>query len=231
MCGRFSLTATMAALSQHYQLDSASDGIPPVPPSYNITPSQVVIAITASPSGSRTVQPLRWGLVPAWKKTFEGGLINARSETAAQKPSFRQALRQRRCLIAADGFYEWHNKQPYFFRLEPMGIFSFAGLWERWRGEDGTEIDTCTILNTSANSLMRPLHERMPVILHPHHYDLWLDPQVRDPHLVQPLLQPYPSHDMVAYPVSPWVNSPRHNDARCQEPLTVDAETLLVEQP
>lgn len=174
--------------------------------------------------GDRELAFLRWGLVPSWADDPAIGnrLINARSETVAEKPSFRTAFKRRRCLIPADGFFEWKkevkHKQPYLIGVEQDGPFAFAGLWEDWE-RDGEVIESCTILTTTANDLMRPLHERMPVILTAKDYDLWLDPSVQDAAAVLPLLQPYPAGEMFAYPVSTWVNDPKHEDPRCVERL------------
>jgi putative SOS response-associated peptidase YedK len=167
---------------------------------------------------------LRWGLVPHWADDIKIGysLINARSETAADKPAFRKAFRDRRCLILTDGFYEWQKledrKQPYYIRRRDGKPFAFAGLWESWsKGE--TPVQSCTILTTDANDLMRPLHDRMPVILDPGNFDRWLDPTVNKPAEVQPLLAPCPADWLQAIPVSTHVNNPRHEDASCVTPI------------
>ena len=149
-------------------------------------------------------------------------MINARAETLAEKPSFRVSLGRRRCLILADGFYEWQavgkKKVPYFIRLLDDRPFAFAGLWESWQGPDHTLVESCTIITTEANSLMRPIHDRMPVILPSECHQRWLDPALRDTAAVTPLLRPYPAQDMTAAPVSAYVNSPAHDDPRCIEP-------------
>ncbi|MFW6124721.1 MAG: SOS response-associated peptidase, partial [Pirellulales bacterium] len=148
--------------------------------------------------------------------------INARAETAATKPTFRTALRHSRCLVLADGFYEWQKqdgpKQPFYIRLQDARPFAFAGLWSRWQGEDET-IESCTLLTTKANESLRPLHDRMPVILPPGDYATWLDPAVQDPDVLVPLLRPYADDALEAYPVSRRVNSPTNDDPRCIEPL------------
>jgi putative SOS response-associated peptidase YedK len=150
-------------------------------------------------------------------------MINARGETVATKPAFRKAIRERRCLILADGFYEWQergrHKQPLFVRLANGRPFAFAGLWERWGGPDGTALDSCAIVTTTANDLLRPLHDRMPVILAPKDYDLWLDPSLQDVECLLPLLRPYPAEEMTAYPVSTRVNNPAHDAPDCIDPL------------
>ena len=144
-------------------------------------------------------------------------LINARSETVAEKPSFRQAFRQRRCIIPADGFYEWQRaegrKQPFFFRMRDESPFGFAGLWERWEGEGGEVLDSCTILTTEANEVLGPVHDRMPVIIHPEDYGLWLTAGERERPTLRDLLRPYPEDEMAGYPVSMLVNSPSNRGA------------------
>jgi putative SOS response-associated peptidase YedK len=158
-------------------------------------------------------------------------MINARSETVAEKPAFRAAFRRRRCLVVADGFYEWQKqngaKQPYFIRLRDTRPFAFAGLWEHWTGSDDSEIESCTLLTTQPNDLLKPLHNRMPVILHPQDYDLWLDPEVEEVTTLQHLFHPYPPSDMDAYPVSRWVNSPANDDPRCILPQSQPGDQRL----
>jgi putative SOS response-associated peptidase YedK len=174
-------------------------------------------------SRHRELTFLNWSLIPSWAEDPKIGdwMINARSETAADKPSFRSAFRKRRCLIPTDGFYEWQKnggkKQPFFIHRADAKPFAFAGLWEHWEG-DGQVIESCTILTTEANELMRPLHDRMPVILQPEDYDRWLDPRLDKPEAVQPLLRPYPSEALAAYPVTTLVNNPRNDKAECLKP-------------
>jgi putative SOS response-associated peptidase YedK len=182
--------------------------------------------VRVAPDGEeREVTHVRWGLIPGWAKDPAALplLINARAETAAEKPAFRGAMRYRRCLVPADGFFEWQRvgreKQPFHMRRRDGAPFALAGLWERWLGPDGSEIDTCALLTTEANELMRPIHDRMPVILDPPDFDLWLDPSVQDVEAIRPLLRPYPSEAMVAFPVSPLVNSARNDDPQCVLPL------------
>lgn len=219
MCGRFSLTQSVEAFAEAFQLDA----LPEWTPRYNIAPTQTVAAITALPSQSPQMRLLRWGLVPSWSKDLAIGakLINARAETVAEKPSFRAAFKQRRCLILADGFYEWQRldrktKQPYYFRLNSERPFAFAGLWERWQGDDNV-VETCTILTTQANELLQPVHDRMPVMLAPEQYDQWLDATTPAASLHQ-LLHPYPASAMQSYPVSTTVNSPMHDTPECVKP-------------
>lgn len=219
MCGRYTLTDPGDLLEEL--------GIPNPPalePRYNIAPTQEVAAVREVDEGRELVR-LRWGLIPSWAKEAAIGnrMINARSETAADKPSFRTALRRRRCLILTDGFYEWVKdgkvKQPHYIHLADRRPFTFAGLWERWtRGEDGP-IESCTILTTEANDAIRPLHHRMPVILEPADRDLWLDPEVRDPEPLEALMRPYRRDDLEHGPVSRLVNSPANDLAQCVEPL------------
>lgn len=222
MCGRFTLTDPDAELLTQFDLPN----LPPLEPRYNIAPSQPVPVVRlAVNKAARELVLVRWGLIPFWAQDPGIGarLINARAETVAEKPAFREAFRRRRCLVVADGFYEWQKqdgqKQPFYIRMRDGRPFAFAGLWERWRGADDTVIESCTLLTTGPNELMRPLHNRMPAILRPQDYNLWLDPEVQRPDLLQAVLIPYPAEEMIAYPVSRWVNSPDHDDPRCIEPL------------
>ena len=218
MCGRYTLSTPSGRLAEEFELDGAVE----ISPSYNVAPTQQVAAVVEDEDGRR-LEMLRWGLVPSWADDPGIGarMINARSETAPEKPSFRRAFRGRRCLIAADGFYEWKRenggKQPYYFRMQDGRPFAFAGLWESWeKGGDGALL-SCTILTTRANSVLNGIHERMPVILPPDAYDAWLDPDADREELGE-LMVPYPGDDLETYPVSRFVNSPRNNDERCVEP-------------
>ncbi len=219
MCGRHMLSTPAGRLAEELQLDEAAVDLPP---SYNVAPTQQVAAVLEE-DGRRRLEMLRWGLVPSWADDPEIGarMINARSETAPEKPSFRSAFRRRRCLIAADGFYEWKRenggKQPYYFRMQDGRPFAFAGLWESWKkGGEGT-LRTCAILTTRANSALSGIHDRMPVILPSDAYDAWLDPDADREELGE-LMIPYEGDDLETYPVSRFVNSPRNNDERCIEP-------------
>lgn len=220
MCGRFTLTAELGQLEDRFAFQAAELTYSP---SYNIAPSQSVLAVIGEEQNRAGY--LRWGLVPAWAKGPEMGrrLINARSESAADKPSFRTAFRRRRCLILADGFYEWRRtgkiKQPLYIRLQSRQPFAFAGLWEVWRDATKTPLYTCTILTTAANTLMQPIHERMPVILDPAAEAAWLDPHLTSPPDLLPLLQPYAPEVMEAFAVSSQVNSPRYNTPACLVPV------------
>ena len=223
MCGRFALTAPREAVKALFPLFD----LPNVAPNYNVAPTQAVLAVRVPPGQDKPAASLlKWGLVPSWADDPAVGyrMINARAETVAEKPAFRSAFRQRRCLVLADGFYEWQKvdrkKQPYLFRLRGGAPFAFAGLWEHWE-RDGRALDSCTILTTDANELVKPLHERMPVILAPADFERWLDPKGAKGPELQALLRPYPAEAMTAYPVSPHVNNARHNDAECVVPLAV----------
>jgi putative SOS response-associated peptidase YedK len=225
MCGRFTLTDPDADLAVQFNLPE----IPDMQPRYNIAPTQSVAAVRAAKeSAVRELAWLYWGLIPFWAKDPKIGarMINARSETVAEKPSFRTAFKRRRCLVMADGFYEWQKqnggKQPFFIHLRDRKPFAFAGLWEFWKGEDEVVIESCTLLTTTPNELIRPLHNRMPVILHPQDYELWLDPEMQEVERLQPLLHSYPSNEMNVYPISRFVNRPQNDDPRCIEPLPED---------
>jgi putative SOS response-associated peptidase YedK len=197
--------------------------VPDLTPRYNIAPTQQVAVVRASANGN-TLHMLRWGLIPSWSKDSSASarMINARSETAAEKPAFRAAFKQRRCLIPANGFFEWQGKgrqkQPFYFQLDDGQLFAFAGLWEAWKGPDGL-VETCTILTTNANDVLQPIHDRMPVIIDPANYALWLNSSLHDPGPLQDLLRPYPSEAMRTYPVSTVVNKPANETPQCVAPL------------
>jgi putative SOS response-associated peptidase YedK len=223
MCGRFTLFEPDKILAREF---GVSD-FPPGSPRYNIAPSQLLTAVRTTPTGSgREIALLRWGLIPSWSKDPAIGnrLINARAETAREKPSFRNAFRRHRCLIPASGFYEWlrweHGKQPYFVRMRDSHPFAFAGLWDRWESPDEGAVETCAILTTAANDVLAPIHDRMPVILPPGEYDRWLDPSLLDTDSLAPLLVPFPPEEMLAFPVSPRVNAPSTDDEGCIAPLS-----------
>ena len=218
MCGRFSLSQPAEAIAEVFALTEVLR----LEPRYNIAPTQLVATVLRKPEHSdRQFQLLRWGLIPSWAKDPAIGarLINARAETVTEKPSFRTAFRHRRCLVVADGFYEWQRqerkKQPFYFRLQDGKPFAFAGLWEHWEAPDGELTESCTILTTAANELLRPIHDRMPVILDRKDYDLWLDPAVQKIEPLQHMLCPYQSEAMVSYAVSTVVNNPANNSPEC----------------
>ncbi len=223
MCGRFALRTPVKTLAKEFKVTEA----PSVEARYNIAPTQNILAVQETPDG-RVMKSLKWGLVPSWAKDASMGarFINARSETVSEKPAFREAFKQRRCLIPADGFYEWqrtaNGKQPFFFQIRDGRPFAFAGLWDRWEGEDGM-IQSCTILTTEANEVLKPVHDRMPVILHPDTYDLWLHVDARKQELIKELLLPFPAEEMTSYPVSTTVNSARHQGAELVERLQLNS--------
>jgi putative SOS response-associated peptidase YedK len=216
MCGRFYLFCTGAAIAGLFDLAS----VPDLTARYNVAPSQPVAVVRLGEHG-RELLPLRWGLVPSWAKDAKFAPINARSETAADKPTFRSATSKRRCLIPVDGFYEWMRqgkaKQPFCFRLYDDRPFAFAGLWERWEGPTGP-VETCCILTTEANELVRPAHDRMPAILERGYFEQWLDPAEQNAEALAWMLRPHRADAMQAYPVSSLVNSPKNDDPRCLEP-------------
>lgn len=227
MCGRFTLRTPPARLAEFFSLFREPD----VPPRYNIAPSQPVAAIRFDENRTpREWVTLRWGLIPSWAKDAKIGyrLINARAETVAEKPAFRAAFKRRRCLIPADGFYEWKQldakkKQPYYITRPDGGPFAFAGLWEHWTPPDGSEVESCTIVTTEANEQMEELHDRMPVILDPDNYDRWLNPGVEDRDELVPLLRP-DAGALRLTPVSTLVNSPRNESAQCIAPAGQQGE-------
>lgn len=223
MCARYSITIASDTLRRLFGFEE----LPNVEPRYNVAPTQQVPTVRKGADGKRHFALLRWGLVPFWAKDLKIGqrLINARAETLAEKPSFRSAAKQRRCLVLADGFYEWSGakgaKQPHRFTLADGGPFGFAGLWERWRDPaDGTTLESCSIVTCQANPLVARIHARMPVILPPEAFDTWLD---RDRPLDQALalLRPYPAQAMVTYPVSKALNRPVNDEPSLIEPVAL----------
>jgi putative SOS response-associated peptidase YedK len=218
VCGRFNQTASGDEVAEAFALDE----VPQLAPRYNIAPTQPVAAIGIQPkTGRRGLALLSWGLVPSDALGGERGFINARAETAAEKPSFSEAFARRRCLIPATGFYEWQKldakrRQPWLIRLATGRVFAFAGLWEPPTAQGGTP--TCTILTTEPNEVARPIHDRMPVILPPLDYARWLDPGVTSAEVLRPLLGPFPAAAMTAFPVSTRVNNPAFDDPACVAP-------------
>jgi putative SOS response-associated peptidase YedK len=227
MCGRFALMTPTEMLVKLFDVpETAVESLPPSVPRYNIAPTQPVAAIRLNENGERDFTFFHWGLIPSWSKDIQIGsrMINARSETVTEKPSFRNAFKRRRCLIPADGFYEWQKqadgKQPMFIRPSEGAKrpFALAGLWEFWSDPDGGTIQSCTILTTAPNELMAAIHNRMPVIVEPEDFDLWLNPEP-DPEQGLHLLRPYPAEKMMAYPVSTVVNNPRNDVPECVQPI------------
>lgn len=225
MCGRYRLSRRKEVLADHFQAD-ISDFY--WEPRYNIAPTQQVPVIRLHERGvTRRASLVCWGLIPYWAKSpsIATSTVNAKSETAATKPAFRYCMESRRCLIPADGFYEWRRdgkvKQPFCFEVGDGGLFAFAGLWDRWRERDGNVLETCTILTTTANALMRDIHDRMPVILPADRYHRWLDPTMRDPARAMELLKPFDPKLMRCYAVSTRVNTVANDDEECSRPLVL----------
>jgi putative SOS response-associated peptidase YedK len=205
-------------IAEHFDLEE----VPVLAPRFNIAPGQGIATVSISePQQKPTLQLRRWGLIPSWAKDERIGnrQINARSETVAEKPAFRRAFRQRRCLVPGDGFYEWSGaaspKQPYHIGLEGAAVFGFAGLWEHWRNPDGRVIESCTLLTTEANGVLRELHSRMPVIVDPTRYALWLDPDISDPEQLTPAIESGLADALQFYPVGLHVNNTRRDDLHC----------------
>lgn len=221
MCGRFTLTSNMDDLQGRFGFE-ARDLV--YRPSYNIAPTQLVLAVTND--GQRRAELMRWGLVPFWAKDIKIGyrMINAVGETAATKPAFRAAFKKRRCLILADGFFEWRKdgkeKIPTFIFLKSREPFAFAGLWETWKSPEGETVKSCTIVTTKPNEFMEPIHNRMPAILSGETEALWLDPMTEDSEVLQPLIQGAPVELMESCVVSSLVNSPKNNSPECVVPIT-----------
>ena len=233
MCGRYRLTAKERYLRDHFGLDGDLSWAP----RWNIAPTQQVPVVRQDrKEPRRTFALLRWGLIPSWAKDASIGFktINAMSETATERPAFRDAMKLRRCLVPADSFYEWQKvgnkqKQPYSFGMIDDSVFAFAGLWERWRDLAGEYIESFTILTTKPNSLVADVHDRMPAILQPEDYELWLDPGMTRVELVADRLKPFDSRLMKRYPVSTRVNRADNDDPECgrEVPLASAAQTLF----
>lgn len=241
MCARFTLKTSAVVLQDLFDLEE----VPELMPRYNIAPSQIIPAVVKE-TDAREMRFFQWGLVPSWAKdpSIASSLINARLETAPEKPSFRSAFKRRRCLIPADGFFEWTTveeageaglfgdaapsakpgksyKQPYYFQLADEGPFAFAGLYEYWEGVEAGPIESCTILTTSPNELLAQYHTRMPAIVKPEDYEVWLDPEPKPNELLTALLDPYPSDRMKAVPVSRRMSNPRFDDPEAVVPIAV----------
>jgi putative SOS response-associated peptidase YedK len=225
MCGRYKLSRRKQVVEEYF--DSVYDG-PDWQPRFNIAPTQPVPVIRQHPTKAvRQLSLMRWGLIPSWSKNSSVGasMINARSETAATKPAFRDAMKSRRSLIPADGFYEWKrdgkSRQPYSFDVNAGQLFAFAGLWDRWKDPAGNWIETCSILTTIANAVTHAIHDRMPVILVPDAYDLWLDPGMTNVAEASEMLKPFDARLMRSYPVSTRINHVANDDEECSRPAAI----------
>jgi putative SOS response-associated peptidase YedK len=223
VCGRYRLSRRKQLVEEYF--DTAS-GDEDWNPRYNIAPTQPVAVIRQHPKEPiRELSLMRWGLIPSWAKDSSAAarMINARAETASTRPAFRDALKSRRCLIPADGFYEWmrmeKTKQPYCFEINNGELFAFAGLWERWKDPTGNWIKTCSILTTTPNAVTAPVHDRMPVILDPDSYDLWLDPGMTNVAAASDLLKPFDARQMRCFPVSGRINHVANDDEECSRPV------------
>ena len=216
MCGRYTLAADAELIEGRFDVQLM--GLPRIS-RYNVAPTQDVLTIAGQ--GPRRAGMMRWGLVPSWTKDISVGnrMINARAETLAKRPAFRTALQRRRCLVVADGFYEWaslgNHRIPMRVTLKSGEPFAFAGLWERWKAPSGEDILSCTIITTGPNDVMQPVHDRMPVILSEQDHDAWLDPDNPDLDAVRELMGPCPADQLARTAVSSHVNSPRHDDQQC----------------
>jgi putative SOS response-associated peptidase YedK len=227
MCGRYRVSKKKQLLEEYF--DSPADFEEDWAPHYNIAPTQLVPSIRQDPkSPARKLSLMRWGLIPSWSKDASGGakLINARAETISTTPAFANSFKLRRCLIPADGFYEWRRmgkiKQPYCFEVNNGELFGFAGIWDRWKDPAGAWIKSCSILTTTANTLTGAIHDRMPVILEPGDYDLWLDPQMQNIEELTELLKPLNAQVMRSYPVSTKINNVTNDDESCSLPIELD---------
>jgi putative SOS response-associated peptidase YedK len=223
MCGRFTLRAGATDVASHFGLDDVPDLLGS---RFNIAPSQSVAVVRLDDTGRRTLRMDKWGLIPAWSKEAKIGfrLTNARAETVSEKPAFRSAFKSRRCLIPADGFYEWlaitsKQKQPYHFHRIDGALLGFAGLWERWTNPESQVIESCTIITTSANGVVKPIHDRMPVILDPADYGQWLDPRAGADDL-RALLRPFGDEAMTTIAVSNFVSNVRNQGPECVQFVT-----------
>ena len=223
MCGRYRLSRRKQLVEEYF--DTASDE-PDWAPRYNIAPTQPIPVIRQNPKEPvRELSLMKWGLIPSWapNPSVAASMINARSETAATKPAFRESLKSRRCLIPADGFYEWKRdgktKQPFCFEVNQGQLFAFAGLWDRWKDPNGNWIKTCSILTTTPNAATAAVHDRMPVILDHDGYDLWLDPGMTKVEAMSDLLKPYDARLMRCYPASTRINPVANDDAECCRPV------------
>jgi putative SOS response-associated peptidase YedK len=221
MCGRFVQISDLREVGKIFQATVEAR----LQPNYNVAPRQPIAVLMEE--GKRKIMEMQWGLIPHWAKdaAIANKLINARSETLAEKPSFRDSFKSRRCLIIADGFYEWQSlggiKRPYFIFMKDKQPFAMAGVYDRWKDHEGKTVTSCTIVTTEANEFMKPLHHRMPVIIAPKDYTLWLDPAAKDSAKLAALLKPWDAKNMEAYEVRAMVNSPVNNTSNCIEPIDI----------
>jgi putative SOS response-associated peptidase YedK len=225
MCGRYRLSRRKQIIEEHFDAISGEEDWSP---RYNIAPTQPVPVIRQHPKESvRQLSLMKWGLIPHWAKapSIASSTINAKSETAASKPAFRDPLKFRRCLIPADGFYEWartaNGKQPFCFEVSEGELFAFAGLWDGWKDPSGNWVKTCSVLTTIPNAVTSAVHDRMPVILDPDSYDLWLDPGMQNVAAISELLKPYDARLMRSYPISSRINHVANDDEDCSRPVEV----------
>jgi putative SOS response-associated peptidase YedK len=229
MCGRYLLISPVEAMRKFFDVG----GLLNLPPRYNIAPTQDAPVVRLDQQGRRELILMRWGLVPMWAKDLSMGAraINARAESIAQKPAFRDAFERRRCLVPTDGFFEWEKKgklrQPWRIGRAEDGLMALAGVWERWRPPDGGVVRSYAVVTTDANELVAPLHDRMPVVIAPERFAEWLDPQTPQEKLKQ-LLRPYPAELMKAYPISRRLNDVRNDDAACIEPFEGEEQARLL---
>ena len=228
MCGRFVRKRSSSVMAKDFGVQEITEDLQP---SFNVAPTQLVAVVLNG--GEKRLVAMRWGLVPSWAldPTIGSRLINARAETLTAKAAFREAFKRRRCLVLGDGFFEWRKhgatKTPLFFHLKPERPFGFAGLYETWTPPLGEPLVTCTIITSEPNELVRPVHDRMPVILPKNAEDFWLDPAVNDHTRLLDLLRPYPAEEMDAYPVSNLVNSVKNDSPECIEPAADRSQPLL----
>jgi putative SOS response-associated peptidase YedK len=227
MCGRYRLTRA-EKMAEKFGAEFSGE----LRARYNIAPTQSVPVVRSTASG-RVILPMRWGLIPSWAKDSSIAQINARSETILEKPAFKEGSERRRCLIPANGFYEWvrssKTKQPFHFGMKDDSLFAFAGIWDRWTSPEGQTVESCAILTTTPNELLNDVHDRMPVILHPNHYHAWLTaPGLKSQHFAH-LLVPYDAEQMRRYPVNSLVNSPENDVPACavEVPEFMSAQTML----
>jgi len=231
MCGRYSITTPPEAMTRLFGLSGPTMNFPA---RYNVAPTQPVPAVVQA-GPARELALFRWGLIPSWAKDGVKPMINARGESVAEKPSFRAAFRRRRCLLPADGFYEWHRpetgpKTPYNILLREGGLFAMAGIWETWMASDGSEVDTCAIITTEANKTLQPIHHRMPVILAPGDWGRWLETPETEARDLLPLLRPAPDDLLEAYEISTRVNRVANDGPELLEPVKSDSKEAKPER-